>query len=220
METMNRKAQTTLENLRLALHGVTSPFSCEGTFVPKKPVTLVFKDQTRCEVIRAKSAFDQKDQLEPLLDHCKPAPFGEGKKTRYDLRVRDALQLKAENAGFIVENFDPESAGILKKVQHELVPHDPSPISAELYTVNVYTQGGHFAPHKDTPRGSDMFGTLVVCLPSQFGNGNLVLSHRGVVQKFEWGSAIQAQKKPNQLHWAAFSATWIITSSESGGEHA
>ena len=92
----------------------------------------------------------------------------------------------------------------MKKVQRELVPHDPNPISAELYTVNVYTDGGHFAPHKDTPRGSDMFGTLVVCLPSQFANGKLVLSHRGVVQKFDWGRAIQAQKKPNQLHWAAF----------------
>src|SRR5262249_3037339 len=90
------------------------------------------------------------------------------------------------------------------KVQRELVPHDPNPISAGLYTVNVYTDGGHFAPHKDTPRGSDMFGTLVVCLPSQFANGKFVLSHRGVVQKDDWGRAIQAQKKPSQLHWAAF----------------
>jgi hypothetical protein len=118
--------------------------------------------------------------------------------------VRDALQLKAENGGFSVENFDPESAGILKKIQRELVPHDPNPISAELYSVNVYTDGGHFAPHKDTPRGSDMFGTLVVCLPSQFTNGKLVLRHRGVVQKFDWGHAIGAQKKANQLHWVAF----------------
>jgi hypothetical protein len=201
---MNHQAQTTLENLRLALHGVTSPFSCEGTFVPDKPVRLVFKDQTRFEVIRAKGLFDQKNELTPLLEHCKPAPFGEGKKTRHDRRVRDALQLNAENGGFTVEHFDPESAGILKKVQRQLVPHDPNPISAELYTVNVYTEGGHFAPHKDTPRGSDMFGTLVVCLPSQFANGKLVLSHRGVVQKFDWGRAIQAQKKPSQLHWAAF----------------
>ena len=63
---MSQKAQTTLENLRLALHGVTSPFSCEGTLVPDKPVTLVFKDQTRFEVIRAKSAFDQKNESEAI----------------------------------------------------------------------------------------------------------------------------------------------------------
>jgi hypothetical protein len=201
---MSKKAQPTLENLRLAIHGVTSPFSCEGTFVPDKPVTLVFKDQTRFEVVRAKSAFDQKNELKPLLEHCKPAPFGEGKRTRYDRTVRDALQLKAEGGAFSIENFDPEPAGILKNVQHQLIPHDSNPISAELYSVNVYTDGGHFAPHKDTPRGSDMLGTLVVCLPSQFESGKLVLSHRGVVQKFDWGRAIQAQKKPNQLHWVAF----------------
>jgi hypothetical protein len=201
---MRAKAQPSLENLRLAIHGVTSPFSCAGTFVPRKPVTLVFKDHTRVEVIRAKTPFDQVNELKPLLDHCKQAPFGEGKKTRYDRRVRDALQLKAEKGGFRVENFDPESAGILKKIQRQLLPHDPNPISAELYTVNIYVDGGHFAPHKDTPRGSDMFGTLVVCLPSQFASGKLALRHRGVVQKFDWGRAIQTQKKPNQLHWAAF----------------
>jgi hypothetical protein len=201
---MSHQAETTLENLRLALHGVAAPFSCEGTFDPDKPVALVFKDQTRFEVLRAKNPFDQTSELKPLLDHCGTAPFGEGKKTRYDRRVRDALQLQAENGGFTVENFDPESAGILKEVQRELVGHDPNPIAAELYTVNVYTHGGHFAPHKDTPRGSDMFGTLVVCLPSQFMNGKLVLKHRGLVQQFDWGRAIGEQKKPNQLHWVAF----------------
>jgi hypothetical protein len=201
---MRKKAQATLEDLRLAIHGVTAPFSCDGRFVPDKPVTFVFRDGSRLEVFRAKTPFDQKNELKSLLDHCYPAPFGEGTKTRYDRRVRDALQLKAENGEFRGENFDPESAGILKKVQRELVPHDPNPISAELDTVNVYTDGGHFAPHKDTPRGSDMFGTLVVCLPSQFTNGTLVLSHRGVVQKYDWGEAIRVQKKPNQLHWAAF----------------
>ncbi|MGC8643757.1 MAG: hypothetical protein ACP5XB_28185, partial [Isosphaeraceae bacterium] len=133
---MSEKTQATLENLRLAIHGVTAPFSCAGTFVPEKPVALVFQDGDRLEVHRAKNEFDQKNELKLLLEHCKPAPFGEGKKTRYDRQVRDAFQLKAENGGFTVENFDPDSADILKKIQRELVPHDPNPISAELYTVN------------------------------------------------------------------------------------
>jgi hypothetical protein len=64
--------------------------------------------------------------------------------------------------------------------------------------------GGHFAPHKDTPRGGDMFGTLVVCLPSQFRNGELVLTHRGVVQTLDWGRAIEEQKEANRIHWVAF----------------
>jgi hypothetical protein len=201
---MNKKAEETVENLRLAIHGVTAPFCCEGTFVPDKPVTIVFKDQTRFEVVRAKNSFDQQKDLGPLLEHCKPAPFGQGKKTLYDRTVRDALQLKAEGGEFTVEDFDLESAGILNMVHRGLVPHDPSPLSAELYSLNIYGDGGHFAPHKDTPRGSDMLGTLVVCLPSQFMKGELVLNHRGVVRKFDWGRAIETQKEPNQLHWAAF----------------
>src|SRR6266446_6296497 len=112
---MSKKAQTPVENLQLAIHGVTAPFSCEGTFVPDNPVTLIFKDWTQFEVIRAKNAFEQKNELKPLLEHCKPAPFGDGKKTRYDRTVRDAFQLKAEQGGCSIENFDPESAGILKK---------------------------------------------------------------------------------------------------------
>lgn len=201
---MTDQTQAILENLRLAIHGVTSPFSCEGTFVPDKPVTLVFKDRTRFAVKRAKDPWEQQNELKPLLAHFKPAPFGDGKKTRYDRTVRDALQLKAEGGGFSVANFDPESAGILEEIRRELVPQDPNPIAAELYSVNVYTGGGHFVPHKDTPRGKDMFGTLVVCLPSQFSNGKLVLSHRGVVRKFDWAGAIRAQKEPSRLHWAAY----------------
>jgi hypothetical protein len=201
---MSTKVQSTLESLRLALHGVTAPFSCDGTCSPKKPVTFVFKDQTRFEVTRAANEFEQTNVLKPLLEHCKPAPFGDGKKTRYDRRVRDALQLKAEGGAFAIEGFDPDSAGILKKIQRQLVPHDPNPISAELYAANVYTAGGHFSPHKDTPRGNDMVGSLVVCLPSRFYGGKLVLRHRGVVKKYDWGSAIAQQKKANQLHWATF----------------
>src|SRR5271166_2400486 len=63
--TMGKKAQTTLENLRLPIHGVTAPFSCEGTFVPDKPVIFVFKGKTRLEVTRATNPFEQKHGLQP-----------------------------------------------------------------------------------------------------------------------------------------------------------
>ena len=51
---MSGKAQSTLEKLRLAVHGVIAPFSCEGTCVPEQPITFVFKDRNRFEVIRMK----------------------------------------------------------------------------------------------------------------------------------------------------------------------
>jgi hypothetical protein len=127
------------------------------------------------------------------------------------------VQLKAGDGGFSVEHFDPETVGILDAIRRQMLPHESAPIAAELYALNVYTSGGHFAPHKDTPRGQDMFGTLVVCLPSQFWRGEFVLTHRGVVQRFDWGAAIAEQSEADQLHWVAFfgvSVTWIIRSKE------
>ena len=127
-----------------------------------------------------------------------------GHKTRYDRTVRDALQIKAEGGAISVRHFDPAAAGILERIRRDLVPHVPDALTAELYNLNVYPRGGHFVPHKDTPRGSDMLGTLVVCLPSQFSNGAFVVKHNGVFQTYDWGEAIREQDEPTRIHWAAF----------------
>ena len=193
-----------LEDLRHAVHGLCAPFACGGTLLPDQPITLCFKDQTQLPVRRASNAFEQERQLEPLIARCSPAPFGKGRTTRYDRTIRDALQLKAEGGAFSVPGFDPQDAGILDHIRRELVPQDPSPLTAELSSLNLYARDGHFVPHKDTPRGSDMIGTLVVCLPSQFSNGALVVKHHGILQTFDWATDIQRQKEPTRLHWAAF----------------
>jgi hypothetical protein len=172
--------------------------------VPDEPLTLCFKDQTRLPVLRAPRAFEQEQLLQPLIERCAPAPFGKGRQTRYNRSVRDALQLKAEGGAFFVPDFDPNAAGILDQIRHDLLPQDSAPLTAELYSLNLYARDGHFVPHKDTPRGSDMLGTLVVCLPSQFSNGALVVKHQGILHTFDWGRAIQEQAEPTRLHWAAF----------------
>jgi hypothetical protein len=193
-----------LEDLRYAVHGLCAPFACGGTLVPDQPLTLCFQDQTQLPVLRAPRVFEQEQLLQPLVKRCTPAPFGKGRQTRYDRSVRNALQLKAEGGAFSVLHFDPQAAGILEQIRRALVPQDPTPLTAELYSLNIYASDGHFVPHKDTPRGSDMLGTLVVCLPSQFSNGALVVKHQGVFQTFDWGEAIRQQAELTRLHWAAF----------------
>ena len=193
-----------LESLRHAVHGLRAPFACGGTLVPEQPVTLCFPDKTRIPVLRARDTFEQERLLRPLVERCAAAPFGMGRKTRYDRTVRDALQVKAEGGAFSVLHFDPAAAGILEQIRRELVPQVPDALTAELYNLNVYATEGHFVPHKDTPRGSDMIGTLVVCLPSQFSNGAFVVKHHGVFQTYDWGHAIREQAEPTRIHWAAF----------------
>jgi len=193
-----------LEGLRHAVHGLRAPFTCGGTLVPEQPVTLRFPDNTQIAVLRARDTFEQERLLQPLVKRCAPAAFGMGRKTRYDPTVRDALQIKAEGGAFSALHFDPAAAGILEQIRRELAPHVPGALTAELYNLNVYGRGGHFVPHKDTPRGNDMLGTLVVCLPAQFSNGAFVVKHQGVFQIYDWGDAIREQAEPARIHWAAF----------------
>jgi len=193
-----------LEGLRRAVHGLRAPFTCGSTLVPEQPVTIHFPDNTQIPVLRAKDAFEQERLLRPLVERCSVAAFGVGRKTRYDSTVRDALQIKAEGGAFSVLHFDPAAAGILEQIRRELTPYIPDALTAELYNLNVYGRGGHFVPHKDTPRGSDMLGTLVVCLPAQFSNGAFVVKHHGIFQTYDWGEAIREQTEPTRIHWAAF----------------
>src|SRR5439155_3752517 len=165
---------------------------------------LCFPDSTQIPVLRARDTFEQEGLLRPLVERCSAAAFGMGRKTRYDRTVRDALQIKAEGGAFSVLHFDPAATGILEQIRRELAPHIPDALTADLYNLNVYGRGGHFVPHKDTPRGSDMLGTLVVCLPSQFSNGAFVVKHHGVFQTYDWGEAIREQDEPTRIHWAAF----------------
>lgn len=193
-----------IEDLGNLVHGIGAPFVCGGSLLPEAPVTLRFKGGAKVAISRLERNANEEAALEPLLAHCAQAPYGKGRKTLYDRRVRDALQLKAEGGAFSVLHFDPATSGVLEEVQQRLCPNDPNPLTAELYNVNVYRSGGHFQPHKDAPRGDDMLGSLVVCLPSRFTGGALTVKHHGAQKVFDWGSDIHSQKEPARVHWAAF----------------
>jgi predicted 2-oxoglutarate/Fe(II)-dependent dioxygenase YbiX len=67
-----------------------------------------------------------------------------------------------------------------------------SPVQAELCMT-----GGHFKSHVDMPHSKDMFGSLMVCLPSEFTGGTLVTRHQGREVTFDWSASAAT-------HWAAF----------------
>jgi hypothetical protein len=152
------------------------------------------------EVLRAKAAFSA-----VLERACEPAPFGDGGRTVYDESVRKALQVPASRIAATA--LDLESLGIMRRVREELCPPGWS-VKAKLHKLNVYSAGGFFAPHKDTPYQEDVFGTVVVCLPSRFKGGQLVLRHGPVQRVLDWQNGTEkystwARSIP-QLQWAAF----------------
>ena len=94
-----------------------------------------------------------------LVEHGEAAPFGHAHETKLDPNVRHAIRLAARGAG-LVGGFDPD--GVLPEIEAALSPR--TRLAATLTDVVVYPVGGHFALHKDTPRSSDLIGTLVVAL--------------------------------------------------------
>ncbi|MBK8690975.1 MAG: 2OG-Fe(II) oxygenase [Deltaproteobacteria bacterium] len=193
------------ERLELATHGIAAAFACGGSLTTDRPLTLRFADGVSFVVQPGPDDTPwNAPSLAPLIQRCDPAPFGKGRSTRYDRRVRNALQLRAQGDALRVLDFDLATSGILEAVRKALTPDDPNALTAELYGLHVYSAGGHFVQHKDTPRGKDMLGTLVVCLPIGFSGGELELTHRGAIRTFDWGSRSRSPKAPIELRWAAF----------------
>lgn len=119
---------------------------------------------------------DREPTLDDLAQDCEPATFGFNGKDVFDEAVRKAGKLEAY---MFSTNFNPYDYGIVDLVAQQLQPGivragkqpcvDRWGVVAELYKLNVYSgPSGMFKPHIDTPRGHTQFGSLVVCLPTEF----------------------------------------------------
>jgi hypothetical protein len=205
---MARDSTTTwLPALAGRVRDLDAVFSCGGTVELAAPVGLRFQDGRTLRIARD-DGWRSTDVGKRLIRRCEPAPFGVGRQTRRDRRVRHGWQLSARDGAFEVLGLDLGATGILEEVRRALCPELPSAPDAELHAVNVYKDGGHFVSHKDTPRDRDCFGTLVVCLPVPFQGGRLVLRHNDTTRSYAWESYGFAYpmpgKDPYEVRWAAF----------------
>lgn len=127
----------------------------------------------------------QDSELQQLIQASSVASFGKGKEEVTDKAYRDAYAL------------DPSKFLTSFQLSNSV------DVRAELYKLNIYTgPTGCFKSHVDTPRGHNMFGSLVVCLPSQFTGGSLVTRHGGQQVSYDWSSSPESPAK--EIRWAAF----------------
>ncbi|KAF8321607.1 hypothetical protein DL93DRAFT_1435838 [Clavulina sp. PMI_390] len=164
-------------NLRDALQAANCSFCTIGEIPlrPKSPLTLLFKDTDGKGGVLELPPVAQDDIL-PLLEACKQAPFGRGSETVLDPTYRRALVLPAEK--FAVSPaavVDPYTIGILDEISRHLLNRSDRRIIARLDKMNVYGPGDFFKGHIDTPKSSDMFGTLLINLPVAHEGGELVV---------------------------------------------
>ena len=218
-----------LAELHDIVHGAPAPFACGGQLrIPEAPKVVLKAGESfaiKPPTLRSNASDrfmwgvskkdmqnyveDQTASLRGLCDKMLPASFGHGQETKIDPTVRDALQLAAE--AFEVNIPEASLVSVLRELQQKL--KIDSEVQAELYALNVYQKDGHFARHKDTPRGEDMLGSLVVCLPAFFEGGELLIE-QGLDQKQFFRSrrfAPENWRKPipeelTSLEWCAFFA--------------
>ncbi len=176
-----------LDAFRKALEDLEEPAYCEGSFRTPERIAIALPDGDVGSV-------DDKMFVDWLVEHAEPAPFGMGKETKLDKKVRDAMRLKARGKAEVA-GFDPKD--ILDDIERALSPSEY--LDAKLTDVLVYRPGGHFTRHKDTPREPSLVGTLIVGLPIAHEGGTFTV-HDGIEEhEVDWSGKVQ----PDVVRWTA-----------------
>ena len=87
-----------------------------------------------------------------------------------------------------------------------VVFHAPLPFFITFSDVSWFAgKDSFFKAHKDTPRGTDMFGSLVIVYPTAHQGGELVLRHKGSEWTFDANILTSLQPFPSLAYVAFYS---------------
>ncbi|MCJ1391367.1 hypothetical protein MMC18_004230 [Xylographa bjoerkii] len=164
-----------------------------------------------------------------LIQVSRQAPFGKGNQTLVDETVRKTWEIDGSKVSFSNKAWHGWLEGVVRTVAKDLgVACGPDSVRAELYKMLLYEKEAMFKPHKDTEKTSGMFGTLVICLPSEHVGGAVCLTHGQEKKTFEtaeasifnttyiaWYADVTHEIKPIQsgYRWVL---TYNLTSASSG----
>ena len=112
-----------------------------------------------------------------LIQVAEVAPYGKGSETIIDEAVRKCWQVDAGQLSFRNPLWDVALGVIVKQVAQAMGVEGE--VSASLYKLLIYEEGGRFLPHKDTEKEEAMFGSLIIALPSRHEGGELMIRHAG-----------------------------------------
>ena len=142
----------------------------------------------------------RKEIADKLIKICKQALYGHNMETKVDTTVRDSFQLEPSCIKIKNPEFNKGLDKLLKIVAKGLGLN--CDIEAKLYKLLVFKPGGHFKKHKDTEKEKNMFGTLIIQLPSDHEGGELVIYNKDSTKSIhDFGN--KTCKSPYSVHFAA-----------------
>lgn len=116
-------------------------------------------------------------QAKALIEKACLAPYGRGEDTILDTSVRKTWQIPADEVQISGKSWKMHFDAILDEVKRALGCYDVV-VSAELYKLLIYDEGGFFLPHRDSEKSPGMFGTMIIALPSLHEGGQLIVRHK------------------------------------------
>ncbi|KAK0724019.1 hypothetical protein B0T21DRAFT_395412 [Apiosordaria backusii] len=148
-----------------------------------------------------------------LIEKARQAPYGKGSETFVDTSVRNTWELDAAQL-----DLNPQWGSTIDTACTWVAQQlgITAPVTAELYKMLIYEKGAMFKAHTDTEKIPGMFGTLVICLPSEHQGGDLVVKHRDVTKIFK-----TSETQPSMACWfsdvthevlpVASGIRWVLT---------
>ena len=114
---------------------------------------------------------------ESVRKYCKDSPYGLGEETLIDKKVRKSIQIDPKYFSIDSSEFASKVDQLIQSKVKKDLGLDDKEIYGILYKLLIYERGGKFDEHKDTEKHDNMFGTLIIQLPSIFSGGDLVVKH-------------------------------------------
>ncbi|THH12096.1 hypothetical protein EW146_g7825 [Bondarzewia mesenterica] len=178
------------------------PFYSGTMKVSPESFALFYGQENNAQRINLSNADEEK--LVHLFDACDSATFGRNEENVFDETYRKARKMDTSNFQCA---FDAERLGLVDIACGNLIFGESrlKIVKAELYKLNVYGPGSFFKPHKDTPRGEDMFGSLVVTFPTVHEGGELVLRHSEKEEVLNFAAWLKKENEPCVAYAAFFS---------------
>lgn len=112
-----------------------------------------------------------------LCEVARPAQHGFKDQTRLDRRIRDTWEIPKSRISIDEPRWKRTLTPQLERIRRDLGLPDGCRLKAQLHNMLVYAPGQFFVTHQDSETTDAMIGTLVVCVPSRFTGGAMVIEH-------------------------------------------
>ena len=190
-----------LQDIKKRLSNALESIHSEGTFADFRRIPLKWIQPFTVRDVGQVKLPLKEPTIRQLIEKARQSPYGRGSETLVDTSVRNTWELDAAQLDMTTSISDQWTKTVASACEWVAARLGiPVPVKAELYKMLIYEKGAMFKPHTDTEKIPGMFGTLVICLPSDHKGGDLVLKHRNETKVF---STSEAQPEPSMFCWYA-----------------